>query len=31
MARDLDSDSLYLSSGGTIPLKWTAPEVKSPS
>ena len=27
MARDLMDDTYYTSSGGKIPLKWTAPEV----
>ena len=27
MARDLMDDTYYTSSGGTIPVKWTAPEV----
>ena len=28
MARDLMDDTYYKSSGGKIPVKWTAPEVK---
>ena len=27
MARDLDEGSYYVSHGGKIPVKWTAPEV----
>ena len=27
MARDLMDDTYYTSSGGMIPVKWTAPEV----
>ena len=27
MARDLMDDTYYTSSGGKIPVKWTAPEV----
>ena len=29
MARDVADDSYYISSGGKIPVKWTAPEVCS--
>ena len=29
MARDLANDSVYHSQGGKIPVKWTAPEVKT--
>ena len=29
MARDLANDSVYHSQGGKIPIKWTAPEVKT--
>ena len=29
MARDVASDTYYITSGGKIPLKWTAPEVYS--
>ncbi len=28
MARDLMDDTYYTSSGGKIPVKWTAPEVR---
>jgi len=28
MARDLMDDTYYKSSGGKIPVKWTAPEVR---
>ena len=28
MARDLMDDTYYTSSGGKIPIKWTAPEVR---
>ena len=28
MSRDLQNENYYLSSGGQIPIKWTAPEVK---
>ena len=28
MARDLMDDTYYTSSGGQIPVKWTAPEVR---
>ena len=28
MARDLEESSYYVSQGGQIPVKWTAPEVK---
>ena len=27
MARDLEESSYYVSQGGQIPVKWTAPEV----
>ena len=27
MARDLDESSYYVSHGGKVPVKWTAPEV----
>ena len=27
MARDLEEGTVYFSQGGTMPLKWTAPEV----
>lgn len=27
MSRDLDDEDYYLSNGGKIPFKWTAPEV----
>ena len=27
MSRNLENDSYYLSKGGMIPVKWTAPEV----
>ena len=27
MSRDLENDSYYISHGGMIPVKWTAPEV----
>ena len=27
MARDVANDTYYITSGGKIPLKWTAPEV----
>ena len=27
MARDVANDSYYMSTGGKIPVKWTAPEV----
>ena len=27
MSRDLDDDKYYITSGGKIPVKWTAPEV----
>ena len=27
MSRDLDDDNYYISHGGKIPIKWTAPEV----
>ncbi len=27
MSRDLDDDDYYVSQGGKIPIKWTAPEV----
>ncbi len=29
MSRDLDEKTIYLSQGGKLPLKWTAPEVSS--
>ena len=29
MARDVSDDTYYMSSGGKIPLKWTAPEVST--
>ena len=29
MARDVSDDTYYVSSGGKIPVKWTAPEVCS--
>ena len=28
MSRDLADETYYISSGGQIPVKWTAPEVK---
>lgn len=28
MARDLEEDEVYISQGGKMPLKWTAPEVR---
>ena len=28
MSRDLDLGSYYISSGGVVPVKWTAPEVR---
>ena len=28
MARDLEEDSCYMSKGGLIPVRWTAPEVR---
>ena len=28
MARDVGDDSYYITSGGKIPVKWTAPEVR---
>ena len=31
MARDMENDTYYITSGGKIPIKWTAPEVWSPS
>ena len=31
MARDLEESSYYISRGGKIPVKWTAPEVGIPS
>lgn len=27
MSRDLDAENYYISNGGKIPVKWTAPEV----
>ena len=27
MSRDLENDSYYVSRGGMIPVKWTAPEI----
>ena len=27
MSRDLDDEDYYMSQGGIIPIKWTAPEV----
>lgn len=27
MSRDLDDEDYYMSQGGMIPIKWTAPEV----
>ena len=30
MSRDLQEDDYYKSSGGQIPIKWTAPEVNKP-
>ena len=27
MSRDLDDENYYISNGGKIPVKWTAPEV----
>ena len=27
MARDVTDDTYYVSSGGKVPVKWTAPEV----
>ena len=29
MARDLENENYYISSGGKIPVKWTAPEVSA--
>ena len=29
MSRDLDDDKYYITSGGKIPVKWTAPEVST--
>ena len=29
MSRDLDKNSYYVSHGGLIPIKWTAPEVRN--
>ena len=29
MSRDLKESEYYISSGGTVPIKWTAPEVIS--
>ena len=29
MARDMEDDTYYITSGGKIPIKWTAPEVWS--
>ena len=29
MSRDLEDDTYYISSGGKIPLRWTAPEVRT--
>jgi len=29
MARDVSDDIYYVSSGGKIPVKWTAPEVSA--
>ena len=31
MARDLEESNYYISHGGKIPVKWTAPEVEIPS
>ena len=28
MSRDLEENSYYVSQGGLIPIKWTAPEVR---
>ena len=28
MARDVADDSFYIASGGKVPAKWTAPEVR---
>ena len=30
MARDLEESNYYISHGGKIPVKWTAPEVEIP-
>ena len=30
MSRDVTNDSYYITSGGKIPVKWTAPEVRDP-
>ena len=30
MSRDLTNDNYYITSGGKIPVKWTAPEVCMP-
>ena len=29
MSRDLDDQDYYMSDGGMIPIKWTAPEVSN--
>ena len=29
MSRDLDDEEYYISNGGKVPIKWTAPEVIS--
>ena len=29
MSRDLEENSYYVSQGGLIPIKWTAPEVRT--
>ena len=31
LARDLGGEDVYLSRGGKVPIKWTAPEVSSSS
>ncbi len=31
LSRDLEDESYYISHGGEIPVKWTAPEVRAPS
>ena len=28
MSRDLDEENYYISNGGKIPVKWTAPQVQ---
>ena len=30
LSRDLDDETYYISNGGKIPVKWTAPEVYTP-